>query len=68
MPVKTFKQYYADPDFREKHLSYIKEKVECQCGSTISRCNTGHHRKSKKHLKWVAENDKDDQIEKLKIK
>jgi len=48
---KTFKEYYADPEFKKKHLAYVKEKVMCDCGKEISRSNMSAHVKTKLHQK-----------------
>ena len=49
---KTFKDYYEDPEYRQKHLEYIGQKIDCACGAIVSRSNMGHHRHSKKHQNW----------------
>lgn len=47
---KSFKQYYADPEYKSKHLTYIKEKISCPgCGAMVMRCNLSKHKKSKIH-------------------
>ena len=48
---KTLKEYYADPEYRKKHIDKYKQKVECSCGSMVTLYNMSHHKKSKKHLK-----------------
>ena len=50
---KTFKEYYADPEFREKHLKYITEKLPCECGCMVSRVNWLRHAKTNKHKKLM---------------
>lgn len=55
---KKNKSTYDDPEFKKKHKEYILTKVECPCGTTTARCNMSHHRKTKKHLKWINSNDK----------
>lgn len=46
---KTFKEYYADPAFRERHLKYINEKIPCPvCGIMTFRHHMSRHKKSKK--------------------
>ena len=42
------KEYYKE--YREK----AKEKITCPCGCIISRNSLSRHKKSKKHLEWVA--------------
>jgi len=39
-------------DYREKNKEKIKEKVECPCGSVISKGNLATHKKSQKHKNW----------------
>lgn len=52
---KTFKDYYSNPEYREKHRAYSKEKVECDCGRMISRSNLNTHRKTPLHEKLLTE-------------
>ena len=54
---KQFKEYYSDPEFKKKHLKYIKEKVECSCGKQISRSNMSTHVKTKLHQKRLNSNE-----------
>lgn len=50
--AKTFKDYYADPEYRRKHLAYISERVKCNdCGIETARCNMSKHKKTVKHIK-----------------
>ena len=46
---KTFKDYYADPEFKRKHLERMREKVSCPCGMVTSRSNRAKHQKTEKH-------------------
>lgn len=60
MPRKTFKEYYADPEFRERHLRYIKEKLPCTCGKLVSRANMHKHKLTNIHqrrLELLADDD-----------
>ena len=52
------KNYYDDPEFRERHKAYMKEKIKCPdgCGSVTARYNMHHHRKSEKHIKFMERN------------
>ena len=44
--TSVFKQYYSNPEFKEKHLTYMKEKVPCpDCSKNISRSHMSNHRK-----------------------
>lgn len=46
------KKYDTDPEFRERHLSYLKEKIECPgCGRQVIRCNMTRHKKTLIHAK-----------------
>ena len=48
---KTFVDYYKEDDeFRKKHLDYMKEQVECECGMKIGRGNMTRHKKGHLHL------------------
>ena len=49
--TKKFKDYYADEEFKEKHLKYLKEKVECECGRIVSRVSMYRHKVSPMHAK-----------------
>jgi len=68
--TKTFKEYYQDPVFRERHKKYLLTKIECpECGCVTSRCNMSHHKKTEKHkrlsrIKKV--NNNKNEIESLK--
>jgi hypothetical protein len=53
---KTFKDYYKDPKFRERHLNYMSEKVKCKdCGRITSRCNMSKHRGTEIHNRLAKE-------------
>ena len=65
---KSFKEYYQNPEFRERHLNYLKEKVVCECGKTVMRCNKTRHKKSKKHQEAVNKPASDVQNELKKMK
>lgn len=53
---KTFKEYYADPEFKARHLAHLKADVLCtDCNCYVKRYNVGHHRKSQKHTKNIKE-------------
>ncbi len=50
--TKTFKEYYANPEYRRRHLDEIMAKVECPvCNSKVARCNMSKHSRTKKHQK-----------------
>lgn len=51
--TKTFKEYYQDPEFRERHKKYMLTKVKCDCGCDIARNHMSHHKKTKKHQRLL---------------
>ena len=51
----SFKDYYSNPEWKEKHLSYMKEKVVCDCGKSVCRANMSTHKKSHIHIKKMDE-------------
>lgn len=61
---KKFKDYYKDPAFRARHLSYIKTQVVCECGCKTMRCNMYRHKQSRKHIEYMVKQMKN--IEKLR--
>ena len=40
-------------DIRDARQAKRIEKIECECGSKISKWNESHHRKTKKHLLYI---------------
>lgn len=63
--TSTFsKKYLSDPEYYERHKKYMNGKTVCECGSIVVRCNMSHHKKSKKHIKYI--NDKVDYSEEIK--
>ena len=47
MTTKTFREYYADPEFRRRHLERLTEPVECpNCSTTVGKVNLSRHMKS----------------------
>jgi len=52
---QSFKEYYdSKPEFRKKHREQLREKIVCECGSTVSKGNIYNHRKSNKHVVFMA--------------
>jgi hypothetical protein len=48
-----FQKYYKNEDYKQKHLSYMKQKVACPlCGKLLSRSNMSHHNKTAKEHKY----------------
>jgi hypothetical protein len=58
LPTKTFKDYYSDPAYKQRHLEYIKQKVPCKCGVITARNNMSTHKKTKKHQKLIKQAEK----------
>ena len=53
-PKKTFKEYYSDPQYRQRHLDYLMMKIPCPgCGIVTARSNMHKHRSTKKHFTTV---------------
>lgn len=50
-----FTTYYKNPEFRKRHLAYMSEKVECQCGFMTARNNMTRHKRSRNHQKRMME-------------
>ena len=50
-----FKDYYADANFRTKHLKYMSTKVACECGYMTARGNMSRHKAGKVHQKLLNE-------------
>ncbi len=47
---KSFKEHYADPEYKKKHLARMQERIECPiCGIKISRSNMSKHKNTRRH-------------------
>ncbi len=56
---KTYKDYYADPEFKKRHLSYMAVKVKCPgCGFTVCRSNMTKHKRTIRHRSIEAIKEK----------
>ncbi len=64
--ISTFKKYYSNPEWRERHLTKMKEKVICECGKMVARANITVHKKSKTHI-TIVENQRKILEEEMKI-
>jgi len=42
---------------KEKIKARMSERIACGCGITLSRGNLAPHRRSKKHQRWVEQNE-----------
>lgn len=64
MSGKTFRDYYANEEFKQRHLARMKEKIDCECGKSVSRSNLSAHKKTKKHLRNIQiKTDDTDELE-----
>ena len=55
--TKTFKEYYNNPEFKEKHNKYIREKIMCEdCKKDVQRVAMAKHKRTKKHLSCCEKN------------
>jgi ribosomal protein L44E len=44
-------KYYSKPEYKEKHMQKLKEKVKCEtCDKMICRVNMNRHKKTSPHL------------------
>lgn len=50
----TFKDYYANDEWRKKHLDYILTRIPCECGFVTSRNNLTRHKKGRIHKNNLA--------------
>lgn len=54
----NFKDYYqTHPEFRERHLMKLKEKVACACGRNVAKCGLARHYRTKAHLNTITKKD-----------
>lgn len=52
---KRFADYYAEPEYKARHLAHMMTKIPCSgCGLITSRSNMSKHRKSRRHQQVVA--------------
>lgn len=56
---KTFKEYYQDPEFKEKHKKYVSEKIKCSCGRMVMRMAMAKHKRTKIHERNLKEKNSD---------
>lgn len=67
---KTFKEKYQDMEYRQKHLDYLMEKVQCSvCPNTeFTRSNLYRHNSTKRHIKNLNANLKKPETEIVNMK
>jgi len=72
MSKTDFKTYYANPEFRKKHIAYMMERVPCpDCHFVTPRSNMTRHKRGRNHRNRMKqiENDKSKILEEnLKLK
>jgi hypothetical protein len=58
--IKAYRTEQEKKDYRKQHYintkETLKEKITCECGSIICKCDISKHLKTKKHLAFVASN------------
>ena len=55
MPKENYRKYLT-PEAIRKHKAYVMTYIDCPaCSHKTMRCNMTKHRKSKKHITWLAE-------------
>jgi hypothetical protein len=54
--VSNFKtKYYSRPEYREKHLQYVKQRITCKiCGGAVQRSNMSKHNVTELHKRMLA--------------
>jgi hypothetical protein len=46
-------KYYKNEEYKQKHLAYMKQKINCPiCEKSISRSNQAHHNKTAKEHRF----------------
>jgi|LakMenEpi03Aug12_release.lakeMendotaPanAssembly.Ray.scaffolds.fasta_scaffold662925_2 group I intron endonuclease len=53
--ISNVQNYYEQN--KEKVLNRLKEKVVCECGCIIAKCNIPDHKKTQKHLNLMKEKE-----------
>ena len=49
--------------YRKKYPEKMKEKFICSCGVELRKDGKSRHEKTKKHIKWIEENVKEEEKE-----
>lgn len=55
VPTRTKKEYYRENS--DKINERFRERVMCDCGSSVSHVNISRHKKSKKHLAFLSNSE-----------
>ena len=51
--IAEYQKKYQERN-RESIQKYKKQKVDCECGCVVTMTNFSTHKKSKKHIKYIA--------------
>jgi len=51
--VKEYNKGRYSGEFKKRQL----EKVSCECGAIVCRAGLSKHKKSKRHVAWVTDNE-----------
>ena len=54
--IKEYKKEYSKQYYEQNKdtiLTKLKEKITCECGSTINKSEIARHRRSKKHIHYI---------------
>lgn len=54
---KKFSDYYADTEWKLKHLKYMCERIKCECGCISTRSNMTRHKRGKVHRNNIQQNN-----------
>ena len=58
-------RYKNDPNFRDKHLQYMNEKVQCEaCNIGVKRALMTQHKRTKTHMAMQKEHEKTEEEKK----
>lgn len=56
--MSTFKKYYENPEYKERHTSRQKEIISCpECNKQIKRASYYSHQQSAKHKNNIRPNN-----------
>lgn len=53
---KTFKERYADPEYKMKFNKKYNNIIKCECGTLLKQLNLKRHLKSKRHENLIKYN------------
>ena len=63
---KKFIDYWnGSEEYRNRHREYILERVKCPCGCYVQRVNKSKHMKTKKHMKFMESQPKEEEVNEL---